>query len=145
MKTSRGFTLIELIVVMAVLAVLVGATALLGMRTVNVQEFERVRETARNELVAARSDTIAGSNDSAWGVKFNANSAVRFKGNTYASRVSAYDRTTSFGNTVTISGTSEVDFTRPFGAPSASATIILSDGSRTATMTVNTIGTIQIQ
>lgn len=145
MRSTSGFTLIELLIVIGSGILLIGLFAVLGTQTVQNAEFDRVRETIRSELAAAQTDAISGTLDSSWGVKFSSNVVTRFRGATYASRITSFDRVTSFGDDVTISGATEVDFTRPFGLPSASAIVVCSDGTHTATTTVNTNGAIIVQ
>lgn len=145
MKPSPGFTLIEVLVVFGILALLAGMTLAIGSQTVRNTEFDRVRETIRNELAAAQADTIGGTMDSSWGVRVSTSTVTRYRGASYAGRVTAYDRLTTFGSGVSVSGTTDVAFTRPHGLPAAAATIVITDGVRWATTTVNLAGGIDVQ
>jgi len=144
MKKQRGFTLVELLIVFGIVAALVGLTAAISNTAITNSEFDRVADTLRGELFAAQTDTIAGTHDSAWGVAFNDNSIVRYKGASYATRDQTFDLVTNFGNQVIISGADEVAFTRPYGIPVTSVEISIYDGMRHATATISHIGTIEI-
>lgn len=145
MKRLPGFTLAELLLALGIMLIFIGATAALSTRAIKNGEFDRVRETVRNELMAAQTDTIAGTFDASWGVAFATNTVTRYRGASYATRNSSFDRVVAFGNGVTISGTADVPFTRPRGFPLAPASIVVTDGLRTATTTINSIGAITIQ
>ena len=145
----------EMLIVFGIILLLLGLTAVFSNQTLKNVEFNKVRETARNELMAAQADTMAGTSDSAWGVKFSANGITRYKqwsatGTGYTYRDTAFDQTTSFANGVTItgmSGVTDIPFLRPRGFPSVTSTVTLriSDGTNTATTTINTIGAITTQ
>ncbi len=140
-----GFSLFELMIVITLFATLALGTAVFAVQTIRANGFVRMRELMRRELVSARADTVNGTQDSAWGVMFLSNMFVRFQGTTYATRVQNYDRVTNYPPGFSVTGTTEVNFTRPEGAPVTAATIVLSQGTRTARITVNTMGTVQVQ
>ncbi|MEK7116299.1 MAG: hypothetical protein AAB879_02810 [Patescibacteria group bacterium] len=140
-----GFSIFELVVVIGLIAAIAGFSVVFTTTAIRGQEFDRVRAIIHSELAAARSDTISGTNDSAWGVAFSPNAATRFQGATFATRNAAMDRTTSFGNAVTISGATEIDFVRPHGIPVTSSTVRISDGFRFSFITVTAAGAIDIR
>ncbi len=145
MNTRSGFTLVELLIVVGMMAVFAGLAATVSFPAIRNAEFDRVRETVRSELVAAQADTIAGTLDSAWGVAFSANAITRYKGMSYATRSTTYDHTTSFGDGVVLSGTTDIGFNRPTGLPTSTATIVMTSGVLHATTTVSTMGMISTQ
>lgn len=141
---QSGFSLFELIIVIALIAAIATFSVTLTDTAVRGQEFTRVRETIAQELTAARNDTVAGTRDAAWGVAFSSNAITRFQGTTFATRNATLDRATQFGNEVMISGASEIDFVRPAGTPTASTTILLSNGIRSARITVTETGALEM-
>lgn len=145
MKTRTGFSMVEMLIVIGMMTVFASFTASVSLPMIRGAEFDRVRETIRNELVAAQADTIGGTLDSTWGVAFFSNTVTRYKGGSYATRVTSYDRVISFGNGVILSGTNDVTFNRPTGNPTSTATIIITSGTLQATTTVSTVGTISVQ
>ncbi len=145
MKSSPGFSLMELIIVMGMTVFLVGLSAAIGTQAIKNAEFDRVRELVRGELATAQADTIGGTLDDTWGVRFFPNAVTRYRGASYAARQTAYDIQTVFSNAVSVTGTADVVFTRPKGLPLAAASIVISDGTHVATTTVNAAGAISVQ
>jgi len=143
-RRQLGFTLIEILIVIALLVVIVSLGATLGRQTLVNQELERAREVVRSELARAQGDTIAGTRDSEWGVAFTANSITRFVGPSFAGRNPSFDATTSFPN-ATIAGPAEIVFVRPTGVPVAPGTITINIGNQNAAVMVNAAGAIEAQ
>lgn len=138
-----GFTLPEILIVIGLTALLVGLSSVLGSRSVSVQEFARIRETIRSELATAKADAAAGTRDSDWGVSVATGTITRFKGSSYASRNTAFDSLTTLPASITITSAATIVFTRPYGLPSATGTIVITGSGRTATTTVNAQGIIE--
>lgn len=145
MHLRSGFTFIELLIVFALLAIFAGFAAMVSAPAIRNAEFDRTRETIRQELVAAQTDTIGGTQDASWGVAFSSNRITRYRGASYATRNSAYDLVTTFMNGSVISGTADVPFTRPFGVPASAATVVITLGAMQATTTVSASGGISIR
>lgn len=142
----RGFTLLELIIVIGFAALLF---AVVGLFQVAPQlqslELERARELIRSELVRARTDATAGSENQSWGVAFSASAITRFAGANFSARDPQFDVMTNFSAPVQISGTPEIVFTGPRGEPAATASITATDGRRSYTININAAGTITVQ
>lgn len=134
----------ELLLVMGLLAVFVGLTAAISNTSINNSEFDRVLDSVRGEVFAAQADTIAGTLDSAWGVKFESNRIIRYKGDSYTGREEVYDLISEFDNAVRISGSDEVAYTRPFGTPVLPVQVIIEDDVRQSILTINHLGAIEI-
>lgn len=139
-----GFTLIELLVVMGIVIILTSLGAIVGTKTLQHQEITRTVDIVRSELATARSHAFSGTNDTAWGVAFFDNRAVRFSGATYSARNASDDRTSIFSSTISITGASEIDFTRPEGIPQTPATLTITDGTSTYTITIAATGSISV-
>lgn len=139
-----AFTLIEILVVIGLMGMIMLFTLPVGMETLRQHEFLNARESLRRTLTTAREDAFAGTGGAAWGVAIIGNDLVRFQGNSYLSRNASYDVTVPLGALVALTGPSEVVFTRPDGFPATPATLALTDGRRTATTTVNALGTIDV-
>lgn len=144
MRSLPGFTMYEILIVMAMMVFFAGLTAAMSTRALRNGEFDRVRETVRSELVTAQANSIAGTLDSAWGVAVATSSITRYRGASYATRNATFDRLTTFSGSITLSGTSDVAFTRPFGT-STPATIVITDGTSFTTTTVNAVGAVEVQ
>lgn len=144
MRSLPGFTMFEILIVMAMLVFFAGLTAAISAKALRNGEFDRVRETLRGELVAAQANSIAGTLDSAWGVAVATSSITRYRGASYATRNATYDRTTIFSGSIKLSGTTDVAFSRPNGT-STPATIVITDGTSFTTTTVNAVGAIEVK
>lgn len=145
MRSSHGFTLAEIVISLGIILLFVGLSAVASTQTIRNVEFDRVRNAVRIALASAQMDSIGGTLDSSWGVAFFPNAIIRYRGENFATRTTADDRTTIFRNEIVMSGSAEVAFTRPFGLPSSPAAVIMSDGLHTATATVTGAGAIEIQ
>lgn len=94
-----------------------------------------------------RAQTYArnGSGDSVWGVRILSNSAVLYKGATYASpgRDTAYDELISISSAFTTGGLSDISFEKFTATPSVTGSITLTAASdNIRTITINEKGTV---
>lgn len=142
----RGFTLVEIIIVIGLSVVLIGSFSFLGTQTIKNQEFERVEEIIKSELFHAQARSMSGTDDSSWGVAFMENQIVSFRGPNYAQRDAEYDNIINFSNDIIISGASEVVFNRIDGGILSPITLTLSaaDG-RINYISISTQGAIRLQ
>ncbi|MDZ7726613.1 MAG: type II secretion system protein [Candidatus Campbellbacteria bacterium] len=129
--TSKGFTLIELLVVVAIIAIL--STILLSsfVNYRSRQALELATKEARQIFETARSQTLASTGDSSYGVFIDSDSFVLFEGGTY-DPTDPDNTSFDLDSTVEISDvslspdTDTVTFERGTGEPSASGVIELS-------------------
>lgn len=145
MNHRRGFTLIELMVVIIFAMMILGLTSAFGISTLRVQELDRATETTRSVLALARGKAMSANGDDSWGVAFATSSLVEFRGASYASRNPAYDIETGFASRIVFSGSSEIVFQPPFGNPAASGTVQIFDGERSNAISINAYGMIETE
>ncbi len=139
---TAGFTIIELLVVLAAMA------ALLGMAIPSLHLF--LSQTGQQDATVAyaqalrRAQTLAqsGRGDSPWGVLIATSSATLFKGATYATRDSSYDEPFAFTFPLTVSGLTEVDFSKFGGTTTGGTTTIAAYGAVSKTVGINAKGTL---
>lgn len=143
--SMRGFTLIEVILVIGLSVVLIGAFSFLGAQTIRNQEFERAEEIIKSEIFDAQAKSISGTDDSNWGVAFMESQIISFRGSSYVGRDTRYDNIVDFSDAVIISGASEVVFNRIDGGTLFPITLTISAGGRTGHISVNTHGAISLQ
>lgn len=141
MKKNAGFTLLEIILTVACL----GLISLISIPV--YQSFQN-----RNDLSLATSATVqslrraqllsqAAENDTSSGVKIQSGSLVIFRGSSYALRDASLDEITDISTSISPSGLSEIIFTKTFGLPLATGSIILSSNiNETKTITINEKG-----
>jgi prepilin-type N-terminal cleavage/methylation domain-containing protein len=128
-KESRGFTLIEILVVLSVLVLITGLT-LFSFRDLNrSQALDKNAMSLVSLLEEARSLTLASKDDSEYGVYFGPEEVVLFKGEDFNSGEAV--RTFSLHSIVEMSdvlggSSDQVVFERLTGKASASGTVTLS-------------------
>ena len=120
---AKGFTLIEIIIVIALITLLAALVAPAGIDFYQDNIEERQALLLKTNLEKARDFAIAGKLDSSWGVKFYPDDQectdcyVFFKGNSYKKRIIAYDKVFTLSSGIDIEGMSEVVFEKITGEP----------------------------
>ncbi len=127
---NKGFTLIEILVSVAVI-VLLGSAGLVSFNTSrNARDLTTGTQTVLSVFRLAQSKTLAGENDSTWGIRLTSSQIELFQGNTYAggSNIKAYALPSSLQITsISLNGGgSEVVFTRVTGETTQSGTFTIS-------------------
>ncbi|MBI4281062.1 prepilin-type N-terminal cleavage/methylation domain-containing protein [Candidatus Uhrbacteria bacterium] len=140
---TRGFTLVEMLIVFGIIALLMGLTFLFGRETLARFELNRARDLLRQELLTAQSDSMTGKNNASWGVQIAPGAFTRFQGSSFSARNPDFDFVTSFSSTITVSGPSEIVFSPPRGLPLSSETLTLTLGQQTRTVMVHSSGLIE--
>lgn len=139
---KKGFSLVELILVMALGITIAALTIPFGIRFFQVQSLEEQTQMLRGTLRRAEQQSVAQKNDNAFGVKILAGSYVVFQGASYAARTVSEDETIVFPSSITPSGVSEVVFAKRTGIPGTTGVITLAAGSDIKTITINAKGLI---
>lgn len=153
MRVSRGFTLIEILLVSAVVVILLLATA--APLTQSFQAYAVVDGT-RGELVQqlrlAQARAQARLRSAEFGIELESNRYIRYQGTRYAQRDPTYDEVFPLDIGVTLSflgftqgiGPIDLHFSGGSGFPNERGTIAVTHRSgRRAFVTVNTAGLIQ--
>lgn len=142
---QKGFTLIELIIVLTISAILFSIVG-----SLSVAAFPRTQLSIESAVVTqmvrrAQSKSIVGAKDKTWGVKLTSSQLTVFAGNTYATRITALDQTHAVPNSISLSGLSEITFTARAGVPSQTGNIVLTQSStgKTITLNLNAAGSIE--
>ena len=138
---DKGFTLVEVLVVIAIMVILMGITAPFLVSAYNDYQFRSERDLAVSLIRRARAYSMAGTNGKDHGLKIASSSYVIFEGTSYAARDTAKDIIDSRNTNITITGASEIVFSYLTGR-SSTAILVLSDGISTASASVNTEGLI---
>lgn len=145
---AKGYTIIELLVVMAVILIVVGVTIAGFQNYTRYQSYNQAVSTVRAVLQDARMQARASEGGQAHGVKVLTNSLVVYPGTTYSAGNSANVTTTL--DTVTLTplltaGASEVTFSNLTGLPTATGTIRIVGIGYVATTTIEISATGGIQ
>ena len=148
-KKNNGFTLLELVIVIAILVILSGiivGTFVIFNQTAGVsKDAELVLETLR----LARSQTLAPKNETQYGVHFSPTSITLFSGSTYSPAASGNQIfSLHAGDSLSVnlvSGGDDVVFDRLTGAtPDAgTTTITVANSAASKSVTIYSTGLIQ--
>jgi prepilin-type N-terminal cleavage/methylation domain-containing protein len=152
-KSSQGFTLMEIILVLGLLGIIFAFTAFITFDTYRGSSFRNERDTIIGTLQRARTESMnnvcAGSctNSKPHGVYFTSTSYTLFQGATYASRDIAYDEVRNVPTGVQLHGLQEVIFSLLSGdattTPSGSFDLVIQDSTgHISTTTINKYGQI---
>lgn len=144
-KQLKGFTLMELMVVLIFGVILYQLMLMFGTTSLSIQEMDRTTQTARSELALARSRAMSGKGGSSWGVAFATSSIIQFQGSSYATRNAIYDLSSPLTASIAVTGTREYVFTAPFGDPVQAGTTTFMFGGRTRSVVVNLYGMIELK
>ena len=151
-STRRGITIIELLIVLAVLGVII---------SVMLPQFSRIRENqvlkngiadVLSSINKARSQTLSSLNSSEYGVRFESNKVIIFKGKIFSANDAnneTIDITAPASITnVTLGGISGISgdmyFNRLSGIPSATGNITLSTGNYLKIITISETGVASV-
>lgn len=147
MKTSRGFSLLELLIVIAIMALLAAVGSGFYREFVKNVEIQSATKMIASDLRQMRAKSMIGESGYKWGVRFVKSASgdyyIQFSTDGITSTTTA---TTTLSSGLSFSdpasGYKEVIFNKITGTiPTATTTSITLEG-KTATTTVSTIGTI---
>lgn len=139
---QKGFTLIELVLVVAIVSLLGLLTLPFFSRFFNQNAVSNAVDQLTGELRKAQVYSMVGKQNGPWGVSYNSNTITLFQGNTYATRNTGLDEKFNVNPAITISGITEVDFSRLTGTPSATPVIVISGTGTSKTITLNSLGIV---
>lgn len=141
----KGFTLLELMLSIAIMAVVTGIGAPLLTRSLSKNDLDASAETWANSLRRAQVLAQAIDGESSWGAQLQSGSITVFKGATYAGRDPDYDEVFVVPSTITPSGVTEVVMARLTGYPNTTGTTTISssvDSSDPLNVTINSRGMV---
>ncbi len=148
-NSQTGFTFVEILVSLAIISIMV-VTSLMAFRNVYRTSGPRVAALEITDaLRTARSNTLAGKNDTVYGVRVGTSSVTRFVGSLFSmgsasNTVYTYEAGTyATGSLVT--SVRDIVFASLTGIPSATGTIYVVDIDKGNTTTIQINGTGLIQ
>lgn len=143
-NTQKGFTVIEILVVIGILLILLGITLGALSSQKNSATAERDAQNVLTYLEKARNQTLSSIDNSSYGVIFTSTSTRLFKGTSYSAPnlLSTYEYTSGVTSTIALSGgATQLYFNRLSGEPSATGTITF----QSETIIIRATGLAEIQ
>ena len=146
--SRRGFTVIELLIVAAVVGLIFLIVLPQFSKTRENQVLKNGVEDLLSSVNKARGDTLSSLNSSEYGVRFESDKVIIFKGKVYDADAEdneiIYITTPASITNVTLNGSSGTEgdlyFNRLSGSPSKTGTITISTGSYSKIITIGATG-----
>lgn len=148
---SRGFTLIELIIVLGIIAVISGIISSTFIESRRVQAVDRDAETVVEVIRSARSKTLSSQNASVYGVHIDSTSVTLFAGLTYVAGamgniVTQLTASEIIATTSLTGGGSDIVFKRLTGETNQNGTITIASSRipKSRIITIFNTGMVEI-
>ena len=142
-KNNKGFTLIELMLVISLIALLSGLSISVYSSTQTKNDLNIAVSTFVNDARNAQIKARLSNQDDAWGVKIEQSQIILFKGNNFSSRDQSYDQISKISPNITYSGLSDFSFAKVTGLPVVPGSVTLSNVSgQNLTINISSNGVI---
>ncbi len=138
---KKGFTLIEILLVVSIIAMIFAFTVALGFDSYRRNSLKTERDTLISILQKARSQAINNVNNTKHGFYFNGTEYIIFEGDSFISP-QPQDLMVQKSSSITTSGLNEIIFDQLTGNASPTGEIVLSDGISSTTISINQEGRI---
>jgi len=139
-KNQRGFSLIEIIVVIGILGIILGLGSFVGFDSIKRNYFRAEVDTVVTALEKARSRSMTNLYETTHGVCFIAPNYIVFRGKDCV--VSATSETIPGNENITVTFTPSVVVFSQLAGTTTPATIHITDGVKSTDITINYEGTI---
>jgi len=141
-KKSMGFTMVELVMVVAILALLMVVSLPAAINFYKTRQLDVHEQGIVQVLRRAQLKAMAVERDSAFGVFVASNQYVLFVGDSYAGRDSIYDEVFELPDNIEVSGLSEIVFSKLDGITADTGTINLVIDSSSGAISINEMGRV---
>jgi len=134
--------MVELLLTLVILGVVAGLSTPVYLSYVSRNDLIIATENITDMHRRAQSYARSGNGDTTWGVAVQASSATLFKGATYATRDTAYDETIALTTGTTVTGLTEVLYSKLYATPSTTGTLTLTKSNESKVITVGAKGLV---
>jgi len=142
MQTRNGFTLIEIVVTLAIGLIIFGIGAIISVNFIRNRQIDVVTETLVSYLRAAEQRALASEGNTSHGVSVVNGQITFFRGSSYAARQTAYDTVLPYPTYIVFSGVTETVFAKQTGTPSVTGVMTVTNGVKTQAITIYSTGAI---
>lgn len=141
---QHGFTLIEMMLSISIVVILVGLSLPFYQSFQTRNDLATTAQTVAETVRRAQTYARGVSGDSVWSVEVQSSAITLFKGTSFSARDMTYDEAVSIPASISVSGSTEFQFSKLSGAPNTAGTITLSSTGQTArTVSINAKGMVQ--
>jgi prepilin-type N-terminal cleavage/methylation domain-containing protein len=139
---ARGFTLIEVLLVIALLTIAAGATLIIGTDSIGRSTARSERDLVVTLLQTARAEAMANTDEVPHGLHVGSDAYFLFKGASYVSS-DPTNRSYVKEDAVLVSGPTDIVFEQLSGSvTTGGGTLLFTDSGQTASTSVNAEGRI---
>ena len=140
---KKGFSLIEVLLSISLMSFLSVSVYVVNIQFLQKNELQNATSILSDSLAYAQTSATTMRDDSDWGVHYNANQIVVFKGNVYSSRDMNYDQVYVVTQGINITGANDLVYKKYTGAlQNPGNVVITSRNNETKTIQVNSVGAI---
>jgi type II secretory pathway pseudopilin PulG len=142
---NGGFSIVEVLVVIGI-SVVIGVMSIpVAVEYYRTQILDEAAKDLRSVLRRANNQAVFQKNDSAFGVDFSSvtDKYVLYQGSAYSSRITAEDEIFAIPAGITLSGVSEVAYTKRTGTTTAS-TLTITGVNQTRTISISADGKVEL-
>lgn len=147
LNPRNGFTLIEILLVVILLAALMGLTIPVGLRFLSNEQLTSAGDDVIQTLRRAQELSRIQERDSSYGVFFTSSGYTFFKGSSYSTRDIVFDEIYELPSGVTVATNltaSDIVLGKLNGIPSESGLISLSNSAGSENIEINSAGRISL-
>jgi prepilin-type N-terminal cleavage/methylation domain-containing protein len=141
-KKPSGFTLVELLIVIALLAIIAGVTFPFYSNILFRNSVDISNQAVSQSLRRAQLLSQSGESDSSWGIYLTSSTLTVFSGDTYATRTTSLDENHGLSDGLTITGDTEIVFEKFTGDLPTAKSITLELDTEQKTISLNTKGLV---
>jgi prepilin-type N-terminal cleavage/methylation domain-containing protein len=142
-SNQNGFTLTEMLLSVVIIGMLVGLSLPFYRSFQSRADADTTAESITNMLRRGQAYARGMQGDSTWSVRIQSTSATLYKGATFASRDTTLDETTPIPTAITVTGLTDITFSKLSATPSTTGNITLTATSNDIrTITLNAEGMV---
>lgn len=142
---QKAFTLLEVLIIVVIISILISLTLPLGLDFYRSQQLETHTQGIVQTLRRAQLKAMSSEADSNFGVYLTSENYTLFQGDSYNTRYSQYDEVFYLPAILTLTGLSQIVFSKLEGELNIAGDIILKSNSETRTININEMGRINLQ